>query len=260
VLWRTVALPQPWQLKSHCRFSGASTVCLTTPNSTSGLHSPIAAAIRSPARTKSPSSLLRHAASRQLLKNPTQPRTELVLELATMFGQTANGPQRIFSPMGEFLAWDTLFLQKASAPSLKHLIEHPDYPLLTKPKRPPESFVILLEEGPPGMSTTSAGSKAALYEQAREEYKTQSKLHSQLQKWVKNSLNKDLFDACCPPGQNAFQWRRNIVELLKGELKEPIVVLLKEELKEPSDPTATEQGICHPLLLPHDIVSANPEV
>lgn len=161
-----------------------------------------------------------------------------------MFGQTANGPQRIFSPMGEFLAWDTLFLQKASVPTLKHLIEYPDDPLLTKPKRP-ESFVIALEEGPPGMSTPSAGSKAALYKQAQEEYRTQRKLHAQLQKWVKNSLNEDLYDACCPPGENAFQWRRNIVKLLK------------EELKESGGSKETEQGMCHPLFLPNDIVPAN---
>lgn len=137
-----------------------------------------------------------------------------------MSNLAANGPQRIFSPTGEFMAWDTLFLQKASVPTLKHYIGHPNDPLPKKPKRP-DNFVIALEKGPPGMLTPSAGSKQALYKQALGEYRTQTKLHAALQEWMKTTLHPDLYKACCIPGQTAFQWRTNLVGRMTQMQLEP---------------------------------------
>lgn len=145
-----------------------------------------------------------------------------------MTGLLAEWPPRIFSPVGEFQAWDTLFKQQVPA-SMQFLLQNPNVPPMEKPRRP-ESFVIIDEIGPAGMSTPSAGSRENQYK----EYKLQRRVHLELKTWVKNTLSQDFRNACCPDDQTAFQWRMNVVGRLREMLKEPV------------RPQATNQGVTDP--------------
>jgi hypothetical protein len=98
---------------------------------------------------------------------------------------------------------------------MRDLLKTPNVPPMEKPKRP-ESFVIMEESGPAGMSTPSAGSRENLYK----EYKLQTKVHCELKRWARHSLSHDFRNTCCPEDQTAFQWRMNVVRRLRDVLKE----------------------------------------
>jgi hypothetical protein len=146
-----------------------------------------------------------------------------------MSQMTANWPPRIFSPVGEYQAWDTLFKQQVPA-SMTDLLKNPNVPPMEKPKRP-ESFVIMDENGPSGMSTPSAGSRENLYKQ----YKLQAKVHLELKMWVHNTLSQDFRKTCCPEDETAFQWRMNVVRRLRDVLKESAGAQVTNQGKSSSD-------------------------
>lgn len=99
--------------------------------------------------------------------------------------------------------WDYHFLRRADVPCLHFMLDNPNAHMLQRPLEPRTT------------GSTWESERAGAYEGDLWAWETQHRAHENLKEWVHRTVSRYIFNHCCDPDQNAFQWRINIDRLMR---------------------------------------------